>query len=142
MKNYNTDNTLCGSHGELWINDVEYAEVISVNIEINAEYGDIDKAKDLAKHKKLLGYECKGEFELNKVDSSIMKFVSDSLKRGKAPRVKLVVNLDDPDALGNERIVVYDALLDKATLADWQVRQTQKEKTGFTFTKWEILESI
>lgn len=142
MKNYNTDHTMCGTHGELWINDMEYEEVISFKAELNLDFGDVNKAKSMAKHKKLVGYELKGEISMNKVTSTLMKMVADNTRKGKATKVKIVSNLDDPDALGNERIVIYDALLEKATLADWQSKQIGEEKIPFTATDWEILESV
>lgn len=142
MQNYDTDQTICGTHGELWIDDLNYEEVTAFKLEINPEFGDVNKGKDMAKHKKLIGYEVKGEITLNKVTSSLMKKVSDNLKLGKVTKVKIMSNIDDPDSLGNERIVVYDAILEKATLADWQSKQIGEEKIPFTATKWDIMESI
>lgn len=142
MKNYNTDQTMCGTHGELWIDDLEYEEVTAFKAELNLDFGDVNKAKSMAKHKKLVGYDLKGEITMNKVTSSIMKKIADNLKKGKVTKVKIVSNLDDPDALGNERIVVYDALFEKAVLADWQTKQIGEEKIPFTATEWEILESV
>ncbi|MBC2576578.1 phage tail tube protein [Peptostreptococcus canis] len=139
---FNTDNVLCGTHGELWIDDIEYQEVTAFKAELTPEFGDVNKAKSMAKHKKLIGYELKGEVTLNKVLSFLMMKVAKNLKKGKATRVKIISNIDDPDALGNERIVLYDAILEKATLADWQSKQIQEEKIPFTATEWEILESI
>ncbi|WAW14746.1 phage tail tape measure protein [Peptostreptococcus equinus] len=53
MKNYDTDQTMCGTHGELWVDDLEYEEVTAFKAELGLEFGDVHKAKSMAKHKKL-----------------------------------------------------------------------------------------
>lgn len=139
---YEVQETLCGTHGQLWINDTLYEEVVKFSAELNPEFADVNKGGSMAKHKKLIGYEGKGEVTMNKVTSHLMREVSNNLAKGKQTMVKIISNLDDPDGRGNERIVIYDAVLEKATLADWESKSVGSEKIPFTFTRWEILESI
>ena len=98
--------------------------------------------KSLAKHKKMVGYEGKGEVKLNKVTSKFSKLVSDNIKKGKQTVVTFISKLDDPDALGAERIVVKDACLEKLTLADWEAKKNGEETIPFSFTDWDFLDTI
>lgn len=139
---YTEDNVMCGSHGEAWINDVLYDEITAFKAEINLDFADVPKGHSMAKHRKLIGYEGKGEFTMNKVSSNIPKMIQDQLKKGKVAKLKLISNLDDPDAFGNERIVVYDAVIDKFPLTEWSNRQVQDVKFSFTFTDYDFLEAV
>lgn len=139
---YEVQETLSGTHGQLWINDVLFEEVTKFSAELNPEFADVNKGGSMAKYKKLIGYEGKGEVTMNKVTSKLMRVVADNLMKGKQTMVKIVSNLDDPDSRGNERIVIYDAILEKSTLADWESKSVGEEKIPFTFTRYEILEDI
>ena len=139
---FNAQEVLDGTHARLWINENEFIEAKGLEIKLTPQFGDVDVINSMAKHKKLIGYEGSGEITLNKRTSYFMKAVVENLKEGKPTIVKIVSALSDPSALGNERVVVYDALLEDSTLASWASKEIQEEKIPFSFTKCDILESI
>ncbi len=139
---FNAQEVIVGTHARVWINDVEYVEAKGLTIELTPQFGDVNVLNSLAKHEKLIGYEGTGEITLNKRTSKLMKMVSDNLKEGKPTIVKIVGALNDPTALGEERVVVYDAVLKQATLASWMSKEILEEKVPFTFTQHDILSAI
>ena len=83
-----------------------------------------------------------GEVKFHKVSSAISSRISDSLKGGRTPAFKIISKLDDPDALGAERIVCYGCKFDKAILADWEVGKNGEESYSFSFEDWDFLDEI
>ncbi len=142
MRDYEAKHVINGSHGEAWIENDYVAEIIGLTAEIELEFGDVDKARSLAKHKKLIGYEGTGTITLNKVSSKFPKMVLDNLRKGKQTQVKLISNLDDPDAFGAERVAIYDAVLEKASLVNWKAKELGEEEIPISFTDAEFLEDI
>ena len=118
------------------------AEVISFKAEVDIQYADINMTRRLAKAKKMTGYEGKGEVKLNKVTSEMSKKISDNLKQGKQTICTIISKLDDPNAIGAERIVVKDATFEKLTLADWEAKKNGEEALTFSFTDWDFLDLI
>ena len=139
---FNAQEVLVGTHARVWIDDTEYIEAKGLEIKLTPQFGDVDVINSMAKHKKLIGYEGTGEITLNKRTSRLMKMVVDNLQVGKPTIVKIVSALADPSALGTERIVVYDALLEDSTLASWASKEVLEEKVPFSFTKCDVLEHI
>ena len=71
-----------------------------------------------------------------------MKKVNAELKKGRMPVFKIVSNVNDPDSTGSERIVIYDATFDKLILADWEHEKLGEESYSFTFSDWDIIDTI
>lgn len=52
------------------------------------------------------------------------------------------MRLADPDALGEERVVLYGCKFSKATLMDWEGGKVTEESYDFSFEDWDFLDSI
>lgn len=139
---YRSEQVVNGTWGELWIDGDYMAEITAFKAEIDIGFADVNMTRSLAKHKKMVEYEGKGEFKFNKVTSRLSKKISDNLKQGKQTVCTIMSKLDDPDAMGAERIVVKDATLEKLTLADWEAKKNGEETIPFTFTDWDFLDTI
>lgn len=142
MDSYKAGNVVNGTWGEAWCDGNFLANITSFKAEVDIEYADVNMTRRLAKAKKMVGYEGKGELKLNKVTSYFSSLISNNLKQGKQTVVTFISKLDDPDALGAERIVVKDACLEKLTLADWEAKKNGEETIPFTFTDWDFLDVI
>ena len=103
-------------------------------------YESVTRVRNLMDGKKLVGMEGKGETKLKKVSSYIMKKMSDMLKSGKTPSFTIITKLDDPDAIGAERVALYGCKFDKMILADWERKKMSEESYSFTFENWELLD--
>ena len=49
--------------------------------------------------------------------------------------------MDDPDAIGSERIVIKDAVFDELILANWSAKTLGEEQINFTFSDWDLLDT-
>ena len=131
-----------GSWGEVWFDNDYMAQVISFKAEVGIKTTPVTRVQSLQPGQKMTGVEPKGEIKLHKINSFIMKKVNDQLKKGKMPVFKIISNINDPDSTGSERIVVYDATFDKLILADWEAEKLGEESYSFTYTDWDILDTI
>ena len=142
MNNFEEKRTISGKWGEVWIDNNYVGQIKGFTAEIELQFEDVAKSRQLAVGKKLTGLEPTGELQFHKVNSRYQKLISDNLKRGKATEVKIISNLDDPDSDGNERVVIYDALLGTLTLASWELENLLEEVIPFTFTDWDFEDVI
>ena len=118
MKEFESNRTINGSYGEVWLDD-DYL-------------GEIESGKA----------EGKGSIKLHHVRSNIAKKMSDAVKSGKTASCKIIMRLADPDALGEERVVLYVCKFSKATLMDWEGGKVTEESYDFSFEDWDFLDSI
>ena len=137
-----TRKVINGTHGSLWINDQEVSEVKSFQVKAEFQKEEVKIAGQMATDTKYMGYSIKGSLALHKVNSRMIKFISDSIKAGKEPRFTLIGKLADPDADGVERIVVKNVSFDDLTLMDWEVGAIGQSEHPFTATAWEVLDSF
>ena len=137
-----TRKVINGTHGSLWINDQEISEVKSFQVKAEFQKEEVKIAGQMATDTKYMGYSIKGSLSLHKVNSRMIKFISDSIKAGKEPRFTLIGKLADPDADGVERIAVKNVSFDDLTLMDWTVGEISSSEHPFTATDWDVLDSF
>ena len=141
-KAYTANQVINGTFGEVWFDDDYLAEVVSGQAKVSLTYDDVKRARCLMVAKKLIKAEGKGSIKLNHVRSNIVKKTSDTIKSGKTPSFKIIMKLEDPDALGAERIVLYGCKLDELTLMDWENGKITEETLSFTTESYELLDVI
>ena len=137
-----TRKVINGTHGSLWINDQEVSEVKSFQVKAEFQKEEVKIAGQMATDTKYMGYSIKGSLSLHKVNSRMIRFISNSIKAGKEPRFTLIGKLADPDADGVERIAVKNVSFDDLTLMDWEVGAIGQSEHPFTATDWDVLDSF
>lgn len=142
MNAFEDRNVINGSWGEAWCGSEYLAEVIGMSAKIEMDFETVNRVRKLGKGKKLMGYEGKGEIKLNKVSSKFLKLMSENLKAGKQTTISFTSKLEDPDALGAERVHIKDATLETMTLVDWEAKKLGEESIPFSFTDWDLLDII
>jgi len=142
MREFVSNKTINGTWGEAWFDDDYLGEVESLKASVDLTYSDVSMARRLVPGKKLTKAEGKGSLKLHHVRTNIAKKVSDKVKSGKTPSFKIISKLSDPDALGAERVVLYQCKLDKINLADWENGKLTEESYNFTFEDWDFLDLI
>lgn len=140
MNGISPDNVYNGTFGELWVDGDYMAETVACTAEVNLSYEPISRVRNMADGKKMSGMEGKGEVKLQKVSSYITKKMSEKLKKGKTPSFTIITKIDDPDAIGAERIALYGCKFDKMILASWERKKIGEESYSFTFDEWELLD--
>ena len=131
-----------GTNGTLWINDEEIAEAKSFQVKVEFQKEEVKTVGSMVTDTKFMGYTVKGSLALHKVNSRMIKHLSDSIKAGKEPRFTLIGKLADPDADGVERIAVKNVSFDDLTLMDWTVGEISSSEHPFTATDWDVLDSF
>lgn len=141
MTGYDSNQVFNGTYGEVWMDSEYMAEAISCKAEINVGYEAVARCRKLTDGQKMTSIEGKGELKLHKVSSFMINKMSDKLKSGKAPSFDIIVKIDDPDAIGAERVALKQCKFDKLILADWERKKLGEESYSFTFEDWEILDA-
>lgn len=142
MEAYDDQQILNGAWGECWVDSDYMAEVTGVTAEVTFDKSETRQCRRLWKGYKVTGYDGKGTLKMNKVTSYWTKRISEDMKKGKTTVFTIIAKLDDPDAMGAERIKLSGCTLDKLTLADWENAKLGEESIGFTFTGFETLDLI
>lgn len=142
MNEIRPEHVINGSYGEAWLDGDYLAEIKGLEAKIAIEYEDIDRPRKLGKGKKMIGYEGTGSLKLHKVTSRFIKLLSDNLKQGKQTSFTVISKLDDPDALGAERIMIKNVTLEELTLANWEAKTNGEEEIPFSFDDWEPMDLI
>lgn len=141
MKGMQSKQVMSGAHGELWIDGDYMSQVTAFKAEINIEKTEVKMIKKQFKQYKVVGLEGKGSVKMNHISSYMMSKISENIKAGKQTICTIISNLDDPDAIGAERVVIKDAVFDKLILADWEVGKMTEDAYDFTFSDYDILDS-
>nr|DAZ43720.1 MAG TPA: tail tube protein [Caudoviricetes sp.] len=142
MKQFEANQVINGTFGDAWVDDDYLGEIISGKAEVEVTYSDISRARHLINGKKMTKAEGKGSVKLHHVRTNIAKKMSDAIKSGRTLSVKIIMRLEDPDALGAERVVLYGCKFNKATLMDWEAEKETEESYDFTFEDWDFLDLI
>ncbi|MDE7426138.1 MAG: phage tail tube protein [Lachnospiraceae bacterium] len=142
MQNYRPEQVINGTFGELWIDDMYMAEVTGFEAKAALEKSEVNQTRTLAKGYKITGIDCKGTVKLNKVTSYFINLLSDNIKAGKTTVCTITSKLDDPDSTGSERIKLTGCTFDELTLANWEGKKLGEESVPFSFSGWEVLDSI
>uniref|UniRef100_UPI003079EB29 phage tail tube protein n=1 Tax=Zhenhengia sp. TaxID=2944208 RepID=UPI003079EB29 len=126
--------------GELWIDGEYMAEVTAFEAKVSLDKTDVNMTRRLAKAQKVTGFSCSGSLTMNKVSSFFIRKLNEDMKQGKQTACTIISKLDDPDAIGSERIVIKDAVFDELILANWSAKTLGEEQINFTFSDWDLLD--
>lgn len=140
MKGMESKQVMNGSQGEIWIDSDYMAQATEFKATVTLDKAEISMVKKLGKQYKVIGYTGKGSLKMNKVSSYMIKKMNDNMKAGKQTICTIITKLDDPDAIGAERIVIKDAVFDELILADWSAKKMGEESYNFTFSDWDVLD--
>lgn len=141
MDNFNASQVMSGTQGEIWIDGKYMAEVTAFKAEIKLIKEEVNQVKKMFKQYKVTGCEGTGNVKMNHVSSYFMNLLAENIKKARQTAVTIVVKLDDPDAVGAERISITDATFDKLTLMDWETKKLTSDDYDFTFTEFDILDT-
>ena len=141
MEKIRTEQVFNGTWGQVWYDGEYLAELISCKAEVGYKKTAVTQVRKLADGQKITGLEPKGELKLHHVNDSVMKKEQAAVKAGKTPTHTIISNIDDPDAVGAERVTYFNCVLDKMILADFEAGKTGERSYAFTFDDWDVTES-
>ena len=131
-----------GSWSSLWIDDDEMAEATAVEAKLSLEKTEVNQTGTLAKGYKITGTDGKGSIKMNKVSSYFIQKVATNIQNGKTTVCQIRSKIADPDAVGAEDIPLTGVTFDEVELVNWESKKLLDENIPFSFTGYEILESV
>lgn len=141
MDSMTAQQVMSGTEGEVWIDGEYMAQVTAFKATVNIIKEEVNQVKKRGKQYKVTGWEGKGNIKMNHVSSYFINKMSDNIKNGHQTVCTIVAKLSDPDAVGDERVVIRDATFDKLNLMDWEAKKLTEDDYDFTFTDFDILDS-
>lgn len=140
-KTFLARNVFHGTHGYFLVDGMPIMEMgkFSSKLKINRE--TIQFANEMAEDTKMTGFGGEWSATIRKVYSR-MKDVANKIKEGKDVRVTIVGVLSDPDALGEERITMYNCWFNDLNLMDFEIGKLVEEEIGGGFTDFEYIDSV
>ena len=141
MDSMESKQVMYGTWADLWIDGDHIAEVEDCKATMTADKIEVKMARKMGKGYKSTGYTGKGSFKVHKVSSYFIKKLAPSIKKGKQVLFTLVSKLDDPDAVGAERVALYNCMVDSVDLINWSVGKLGEESYNFTFEDYDMLDS-
>ncbi|MBS5651981.1 MAG: phage tail tube protein [Eubacterium sp.] len=141
MKDFKATQVINGTWGQVWYDGEYLAELTSAKAEVGYKKTAVSQTMKMADGQKITGLEPKGEFKLHHVNDSVMKKEQAAVKAGKTPTHTIIMGVDDPDAVGAERVTLFNCVLDKMILADFEQGKLGERSYAFTFDDWDPIET-
>lgn len=133
---------MSGSWGEVWLDNEYVAEAYSFSAKISYSKQQIARCGQMANDQKVTSYSGSGSIGMHKINSRMIRLMGESIRNGRDIRFTIIGKLDDPDAYGAERVRLANVSFDDLTLANWQADTPGKVETPFTFTDYQMLDSV
>ena len=131
-----------GTHGTVFLDGEEVAELKAFQAKLEFQKEEVKVAGKMATGTKYMGYSGKGSLNLHKVNSRMIKAIGQQIKEGKEPRFTIIGKLADPDSFGTERVAIKDVSFDDLTIFDFENNVLGSTEHPFTFSDYDILDSI
>lgn len=142
MRDILDEQIINGSFGEVWVDDEYLATLKKFECKVSMNYADVVRPRDLWKGKKLLELEGSGSLVIGKYSSLGLRLMHEKLSQGRTPVVKIMGKLDDPTALGAERIMIKNVTFNELTLFDFEHAKDLEESLPFNFRHYELYDLI
>lgn len=137
-----TNQIIRGTYGRVWIDGELFANVKSFEAKLTLNYEEVDLSNDLGKHQRYMGFTGEGTMTLHKVNSKIFAKLAKAIKSGEMPDISIVGKLEDPTALGAERISFTEVTIDEVMALKYENATIGEEEVPFKFADYEPLDLI
>jgi hypothetical protein len=127
---FNTNETLNGTDGRLWINDTPCATIQSFVLHQTNVYEDINKAGQLTKSRRVVGIELTGTISKLKVDNTMSALMQD-YKNGDTPDIKLIGLMQNAKTGMMQRAVIKGVTFGEMDLINFEQKVVAKEEIPF-----------
>ena len=138
----NKNQIIRGSFGRVWVDGELFSNVKSFEAKLTLNYEEVDIAGDLGKHQRYMGFTGEGTMTLHKINSKILAKLATAIKNGEMPDIKIISKLEDPTALGAERIELIEVTIDEVMLMKFENAAIGEEEVPFKFANYNLLDYI
>ena len=139
--NFSARRVINGTYDTVWLDDERVAECHTCQAKVQFNTETINLDGEFMENYKPISGKGSGSLTLYKVDSGMIAKMKGA-QEGIVPEFTIVTKLADPESAGSERAALYGVMFTDLTLADWQRAAAGKVTAPFTFTKYEMLDSI
>ena len=129
-----------GTFGKVMIDGDYFAQIYKFQAKTGLNKADIPMANNFVVGKKRMSATNTGSLGMYKIDSSMARKVGLQIQEGLDPNFTAIMELNDPDAHGPERLAFYGVSFDDMTWADWEFNNPSKVECPFTFERCEPLD--
>ena len=130
-----------GLYGEVWVDGEKIAECTACQAKVAKNKQTVNLCGQFMDDTKVTSGSGTGSLTLYKVDSGFIQRQRE-LQDGVDVRCTIISKLRDPDSYGAERVALYNVSFDDLTLADWQAATMGTVTAHFTFSRYELLDTI
>ena len=132
---------LNGVWGEIWVDGEKIAECTACRGVVAKNKQTVNLCGQFMDDTKATSGTGTGSLTLYKVDSGFIQRQR-GIQDGEDARYTVISKLKDPDSYGAERVAFYNVSFDDLTLADWQAATIGTVTVAFTFSRYELLDTI
>ena len=133
---------MSGSWGELWFDGDLVSEVHKSQAKVTHTKKPTARNGARGIDTKVTSYKGTGSVGMHKVNSRMIHLIAENIRNGHDVRFTFIGKLSDPDAYGSERIRFKNVSLDELTLMDWENDQAGTIESPFTFTDYDVLDTV
>ncbi len=137
-----TNQIIRGTYGRVWIDGELFANVKSFEAKLTLNYEEVDLSNDLGKHQRYMGFTGEGTMTLHKINSKIFAKLAKAIKSGEMPEISVVGKVEDPTALGAERVSFTEVTIDEVMALKFENATIGEEEVPFKFADYEPLDLI
>ena len=142
MAEFNTTHVLHGSNGTAWFNGKKLTTLQSIEAKIAADYEDINVCGDQTTYRIYNGYSGEGSFTVLKIDSDVLKLMSEAYASGVMPEITIISVLQQKGTNKVERVALTEVTIDEMNLIKYEKKSKIEEEVTFKFGHFEVLETL
>ncbi|MFA4137145.1 MULTISPECIES: phage tail tube protein [unclassified Brevibacillus] len=142
MKRPDASRVINGTYGRIWVDGELWMEVDEFEAKINIAYEDLNFANESGTFQKGLGWSGEGTMKIKKIYSRVQRKMAANVRKGIYPRSNIVGKVADPEALGAERVALYDTTFSEFMLLKFAQKTVGSEDIPFKFSDYEMLDMI
>lgn len=138
----NKNRFLVGTNGSVWVNGQQLAQIKKVEAKVTGSFEDVSVVDNYGTFSVYTGYAIEGTLTMQKVDSYVLKLMSDSYKTGVMPEISIVSRLTDKTTGKTERTSIKDVSFTEFFLANFESKGLIEEAIPFKASDYDILDTI
>lgn len=139
MNPYRGNRVVSGNEAMVWINNEIWDDVNSFEYKMTGEFEDVSFLGDPRTYKRYKGFTGEGTLKLNKIYSRGATILSEALKTGVMPEVKIVTKVTNKSTGKVERVVLSGIIFSEFGI-NTEAKALVSEELPFTFSDFEVLE--
>lgn len=127
---FDTNSTINGTDGRLWINNTPCATIQSFVLHQTNVYEDVNKAGQKTKSRRVVGIELTGTITKYKTDNTMVGLMQD-YKDGDTPEIKLIALLENPKTGMMQRATIKGVTFGEMDLINFEQKVLAREEIPF-----------